>query len=218
MIEQGFELRPGHGSLDDLAVVFAVITRGADHEGGGGADVVQVGLREVGVDHGLGGFALHAALQAIGVEAELVGDAGRPLAGEAGLLIEECCIHLPVTVLFTGAACSRRRRFRLLMEGEWQILVNETNQPGAHIVLLQLIEHLVVKAPAVGAFKIAELNDGQGGLGGAHGRLSGEQQCGAEPRSCGLYRPGPIPIHRGGRRDPALNHDGAATAETNTQG
>ena len=65
--------------------------------------------------------------------------------------------------------------FGLLMEGERQVLMNETNQAGAHVLLLQLRKHLVVKAPAVGAFKVAEFDDGQGGLWGAHHRLPVEQ-------------------------------------------
>ena len=42
--------------------------------------------------------------------------------------------------------------------------MHETHQSCVDVLLLQWIEHLLVKALAVGAFKIAEFNDGDRGL------------------------------------------------------
>ena len=44
LINQGFELRPGHRSLNNVAEVFPVLAAGPDDEGWRGADVVQLGF------------------------------------------------------------------------------------------------------------------------------------------------------------------------------
>jgi hypothetical protein len=134
------------------------------------------------------------------------------------LLIEECSIHLPVTVLF---ACAARRcccRAGLPVEGQGQILVDEAHQSGVDVMLFQLRQHLLVKVPAVGALKIAEFHDGEGCLRGAHGRLAIEQQFGCERRLRWWFRLAGFFWVRSLRRDPALQQNSASTAESKTEG
>ena len=62
LINQRFELRPGHRSLDDVALVFPVTAAGPNDEGWRGADVVQLGFRKIGCDQSVSCFPLHAGL------------------------------------------------------------------------------------------------------------------------------------------------------------
>ena len=63
LINQGFELRPGHRSLKDVAVMFSVTSACPNDECWRGADVVQLGFRKIGRDQSVGCLLLHAGLQ-----------------------------------------------------------------------------------------------------------------------------------------------------------
>ena len=53
LINQRLELRPGQGPLNDVTKVFFVTSAGPDDEGWCGANVVQFGLRKIGLDDAL---------------------------------------------------------------------------------------------------------------------------------------------------------------------
>ena len=63
LINQGFELRPGHRSFKDVAAMCSVTSACPNDECWRGADVVQLRFRKIGSDQSVGCLPLHAGLQ-----------------------------------------------------------------------------------------------------------------------------------------------------------
>ena len=161
LVDECFEAWPRQSSFDHVALVLAIGESRPDHEGGRGADVVQSRLRNVGVDQRLGGLSLDAGLESCAVKVLLFGDCLDPFAVKAALLIENCSVQLPVAVLLPCAAACSSGSSGVLVIGEGQIFVDETDQPWPDVSLLQLGQNLLMKALAVRALKVTEFHDGE---------------------------------------------------------
>lgn len=89
---------------------------------------------------------------------------------QTGLALEQAAIGLPVRSLPLAASGHARRCMGVPVKRQRQVFMHKTDESCVDVVPLERDQHLLVKALAVGAFKIAEFDNRHGCIRTAQGR------------------------------------------------
>jgi len=113
-------------------------------------------------------LVLAALLEFVRVDTCSCDNGNGPFAAQAVLVFEKRLVGLPVFSVFLGAASCNGCQMRILVKGKWQVFVNKSHEAFVDIVLLELRQCFIMKLLAVGAFEVAELDDGYRGSWASH--------------------------------------------------